>query len=289
MELFATVTYVISDEVLRILDLKDDPQSQMSNSEVITFAILTAKFFSGNCKIARYFIKKLKLFPNILSDSRLNRRIHHITWQCWYAIFHFLSFLFKNEDSTCYFAVDSLPIAYCQKNRIDKRKRFLGSEYMGFSASKKRYFCGIKVHLIVTNQGKPIEVLFKPGSESDVTVLWSMQLDIPAYSKLYADGAYNCFDLEDVLQDEFIYLLAKRGSKAKNRVRSTAEEKEISSKRQIIETAFSSITSLLPRYIKVRTENGFLIKIICFILAYSVSFLTKVHLPRIDGNAPSAA
>jgi hypothetical protein len=36
MELFATVVYVISDEVTRILCLKEDHQSQMSDSEVIT-------------------------------------------------------------------------------------------------------------------------------------------------------------------------------------------------------------------------------------------------------------
>jgi hypothetical protein len=74
-----------------------------------------------------------------------------------------------------------------------------------------------------------------------------MQLDIPAHSIVYADATYNCFDLEDVLQDEHIYLRAKRGSKGKNRLRKITEEKEISSKRLIVETAFSSITNLLPR------------------------------------------
>lgn len=273
MEIFATIVYVISEEVLRILKVPDDPQAKMSNAEVITFAIVTAKFFSGNYKMARYLCKKLRLFPEILSSSRLNRRIHKISWTHWHAIFRFLSFLSKQSEDTCYFAVDSFPVSYCQKNRIDKRKGFLQPEYLGFAASKKRYFCGIKVHMIVTNQGRPIEVHFRPGAESDVNVLWIMELDIPLHATLYADGAYNCFDLEDVLKDEDIFLTAKRGSKAKNRVRSPAEEKQISSKRQIIETAFSSITNLFPRYIKSRTEKGFLVKVFCFILAYSASFL----------------
>ncbi len=54
MEMYATIVYVITDEVLRILNVIDDPQSKMSNAEVITFAIITAKFFSGNYKMARY-------------------------------------------------------------------------------------------------------------------------------------------------------------------------------------------------------------------------------------------
>lgn len=272
MEMYATIVYVISDEVLRTLKVVDDPQSRMSNSEVITFAIITAKFFSGNYKMARFLCKKLGLFPKILSSSRLNRRLHNISWKHWYAIFRFLSFISKQSSDTCYFAVDSFPVPYCQKNRIDKRKGFLAHEYLGFAASKKRYFCGIKVHMIVTSQGRPVEVQFRPGSQSDITVLWTMELDIPPHSILYADGAYNCFDLEDILRDENIHLLAKRGSKTKNRVRSQIE-RTISSKRQIVETAFSCITNLFPRYVKSRTENGFLLKIFCFILAYSASFL----------------
>ena len=273
MESYATIVYVISDEVLRILNVKDDPQSKMSNAEVMAFAIVTAKFFSGNYKMARYLCKKLKLFPTILSNSRLNRRIHNIAWDYWYAIFRFLSFLSKQTRETQYFAVDSFPVSYCKKNRIDQRKGFLEHKYIGYAASKKRYFCGIKVNMVVTNQGRPIEVHFRPGAESDISVLWSMELDIPNESILYADGAYNCFDLEDLLQDESIQLLAKRGCKAKNRVRPALEEKKISSKRQIVETSFSSITSLFPHSIKARTEKGFLTKVFCFVLAYSASFL----------------
>jgi IS5 family transposase len=152
------------------------------------------------------------------------------------------------------------------------------TSYLGFAASKKQYFCGVKVHMVVTNEGRPIEVHISPGSESDVNVLWRMELDIPAEAILYADGGYNCFDLEDVLKDEGIHLLAKRGSKAKNRMRSIADERLISSKRQVVETAFSSIVNQFPRYIRSRTEIGFLLKVFCFILSYSLSFLWQGSL-----------
>lgn len=170
MEIFAITTYVITEEVLKLLKFQDDPQKMMSHAEVITFAILAAKFFSGNFKMARYICCRLRLFPKILSNSRLNRRIHKIAWNCWYSIFHLLAFLAKKQDETFYFAVDSFPVQYCQKNRIDKRKCFLDRSYIGFAASKKRYFCGIKVHMVVTNQGRPIEVHVRPGSESDIGV-----------------------------------------------------------------------------------------------------------------------
>ncbi|CCB90349.1 unknown protein [Waddlia chondrophila 2032/99] len=89
---------------------------------------------------------------------------------------------------------------------------------------------------------------------------------------------YNCFDLKDILFEQNIILLAKRGNKAKNRVRSISEERSISSKRQIVETAFNSITTLFPRNIKASTERGFLTKIICFVIGYSTSFLCPMKL-----------
>ena len=44
METYVTTVYVIADEIIRMLKIQDDPQSSMSNSEIITFAIITAKF-----------------------------------------------------------------------------------------------------------------------------------------------------------------------------------------------------------------------------------------------------
>lgn len=278
METYATTVYVIADEVIRILKIQDDPQSLMSNAEVITFAIVTAKFFAGNFKMARYMCQRIRLFPKLLSNSRMNRRIHKISWSCWEAIFRLLALIAKRSVGACYFAVDSFPVSYCQKNRIDKRKHFLEHSYIGFAASKKKYFCGIKVHMVVSSEGRPVEVLFRSGSESDIGVLWQMELEIPKEAILYADGAYNCFELEDLLRDEGIQFMAKRGSKAKNRVRSNSEEREISSRRQIIETTFSAILDQFPRYIRSRTEKGFLLKVYCFILSYSISFLWQGSL-----------
>ena len=73
METYAITAYVISEQTLSILSIQDDPQSRMSNAEVITFAIVTARFFSGNYKMARYMCRKIGLFSEILSNSRLIR------------------------------------------------------------------------------------------------------------------------------------------------------------------------------------------------------------------------
>ena len=267
----AIAIFFVCDEVLKALDFKDDPQVVMSDAEVMTFAILAASLHAGNHRQARWSCKIAGYFAKILSKSRLNRRCRRIPMEVWLAIFHAIRIIFGPEKE---YAVDSFPVPCCQKSRIDKRKLFCDRKHLGFMASKKQYFCGIRVHMLVTISGIPVECRFAPGAESDLNVLWKMNLDLPLKAKLYADGAYNCFELEDLLrEDEQIYLLAKRGKGTKNRRRTTEEEKQISSKRQIVETAFSCITALLPRSLIVRTEDGFRLRVMCAILAYSFSFI----------------
>ncbi len=54
MELYATVVYVVSSELLKILGVQDDPQAKMENAEVMTFAVVAAKFFHSNYVKTRY-------------------------------------------------------------------------------------------------------------------------------------------------------------------------------------------------------------------------------------------
>ena len=50
MENFATIVYVISDEILRTFGFENDPQAIMSDAEAMTFTIITAKYFQNNQK-----------------------------------------------------------------------------------------------------------------------------------------------------------------------------------------------------------------------------------------------
>ena len=140
--------------------------------------------------------------------------------------------------------------------------------------------------MLVTSTGQPVEVAFSPGSESDLNVLGKMELDLPKDATVYADGAYSCFELEDILrEDERIHLLPKRGTAIKNRMWPSAVQIRISSKRQIVETAFSCITALLPRSLIVQTEQGFWVRILSAILAYSLSLNIGKAYPELIAAA----
>ena len=53
--------------------------------------------------------------------------------------------------------------------------------------------------MLVTATGQPIKLAFSPVSESDLNLLWCMELDLPTDAMIDADGAYTCFELEDIL------------------------------------------------------------------------------------------
>lgn len=97
MEELHIAIYILCDDFLNIIQLKDDPQCTMTNAEIVAFTIISAKLTAGNHKNARWILKKLGYFPNILSESRLSRRIRNIPWNVWHAIFKILAFIFEKK------------------------------------------------------------------------------------------------------------------------------------------------------------------------------------------------
>ena len=58
----------------------------------------------------------------------------------------------------------------------------------GYIASKKRYFYGIRVQLLCTETGMPVEFVFLPGEANDTTGVFALPLNLPAGSQVDADA-----------------------------------------------------------------------------------------------------
>ena len=56
--------------------------------------------------------------------------------------------------------LDSFPVPICDNIRISQSKLVHSEEYRGYIASKKRYFYGIRVQLLSTADGIPVEFAF---------------------------------------------------------------------------------------------------------------------------------
>jgi len=70
-----------------------------------------------------------------------------------------------NTDAV--YMIDSLPVAVCEHIRIRRSKMYSDENFRGYQASKKRYFYGLKIHLMVTQDGQPVACFLTHGSLPD--------------------------------------------------------------------------------------------------------------------------
>ena len=110
------------------------------------------------------------------------------------------------------------------------------------------------------------------GSEADVAVFKDLELELPEGSIIFADKGYTDYDYEDLLEEVGLHLKAQR---RKNSKRPMPAWEEFLGKpiRQYIETIFSRLRSLFPKKIHAVTPRGFELKIVCFLLAFSIQCL----------------
>jgi hypothetical protein len=118
----------------------------------------------------------------MLSKSRFCRRLHEISEQFWQQLAGFFSRASQDVESNNEFIVDSFPIAVRDNIRAKRRRLLKEERYRGKSASKRRYFMGIKAHVLMTLDYRPVEWIFTPGYESDIQAFRRLNLNIPERS-----------------------------------------------------------------------------------------------------------
>jgi len=268
-------TYCLCADMLRGLGHRDDPQARLSSAEVMTVPLVAAAFFGGKVERARVFLLEHGYIRQPLSKSRLNRRLHALPLSLWQTLFDLLGEVFKQHNATSAYTVDSMPLPACDNIRIQRCKLLPQEAHRGYCASKRRFFFGLKVHLLITGSGEPVEFVLTPGATGDLNGLKALPLELPAGSKIHADRAYTDYQEEDLLLEAGgILLQSQRKGNAK---RPLAPWLEFLGKpvRQRIETTFSQLEALLPRHIHAVTQRGFVLKTMCFLLAVSIGYLTR--------------
>jgi len=269
METEAIIAYVVCDDTIKFLGIKEDIQTKMSMAEVMTTAIISTIQYSGNLEKARRALKSGVYIPNMLSKSQLNRRLHKIERYVWDTVLEKLFYECEKNKIATEFIVDSFPVSVCKLVRKNRSKIYPGKEYFGYCAAKKEFFLGITVHMISDIYGNPRQYLLLPASVSDIKGLRRIDLKLQRNSRLYGDKAYNDYAYEDqLIQEKQIHLVPIRKKNSK-RGESGFLAKIRRRKRKAIETMFSCIEKLMPRSIHSVTKTGFELKITLFILAYA--------------------
>ena len=173
-----TAVFTITSDLLRAMKHDENPQCVMSDAEVMTTAIVATLYFGGNFELPRALLKQKQYIPRILSRSRFNRRLHRIKAK-FLALFALLAEQWKALNANSIYNIDSFPISVCDNYRIKRNKLYGDKMYRGYIASKKRYFYGLKVHIMVTQTGEPVEFFLTPASFADVSATPLYDYDLP--------------------------------------------------------------------------------------------------------------
>jgi hypothetical protein len=263
-------TFCLCDDLLKAMHHQENCQCQMNDAEIMTTACIAALFFRGNHESARAMLKQHGYIPHMVSKSRFSRRLHRIK-DIFIIFFNLLAQTWKTLNTEAIYVIDSMPVAVCDNIRIRRSKIYSTEDFRGYQASKKRYFYGLKIHLMVTQDGQPVECFLTPGGFGDVDALKYYAYELPDGSIIYADKAYNNYEIEDLLQEvDQIQLIPIRKKNSK-RALPPALSFVQSYHRKRVETAGSLIERLLPKSIHAVTSQGFELKVALFVIASSLN------------------
>jgi hypothetical protein len=152
--------YTFFDDILKSMSYKEPKTRKVTDAEVATVILIAAMYFGGNIETSIHFVRSTGLMPDMLSKSRFNRRMH-CTGELLAELFFHTGEAVKSLNISHTYAIDSFPAAVCHNIRIRRNRMLKDEAYRGYCASKRCYFYGFKVHIVVTADGIPVEYTFR--------------------------------------------------------------------------------------------------------------------------------
>lgn len=271
MDAYIVLVYCLCDDLLKASHHRDDPQCRIGDAEVMTIALVAACFFGGNQALSNAMLYEQGYIKFHLSRSRFSRRLQRVR-KYYELLLGQLGAFFKEQNSEQVYVVDSMPVAVCDNYRIQRCRIYQDECYRGKQASKRRYIYGLKIHLLVTGKGEPVEFTLTAASMHDLTGLHALNFDLPPGATLYGDKAYVQQVLETLFKEYGIDYSPIRRSNAK--APDPAWKRYLQSiKRKCIETTNSLIERILPKHIHAVTKQGFETKVALFVIAAAIKLL----------------
>lgn len=271
MDIQIITIYCLCDDMLKAFHHRDDPQSQMTDAEVMTTALVAALFFGGNFEKARHLLQSDGYIPGMLSKSRFNRRLYRLV-PLFHSLFDLLGAYWSRKNQRSVYILDSFPLAACDNYRIMHSRRYQGEVWRGYQASKRRFFYGLKLHLLITETGQPVEFFLTPGSYADPSAYGWYRFDLPQGAWVTGDKAYTDYLIEDILNEGGLRMRPMRKANSKRPWPPWIVYLQTTI-RKMVETTGSLLERLLPKSIHSVKPQGFELKVGLFVLATSLNFL----------------
>ncbi len=255
--------FVIIDDLMEHLDHRTHCLAAVSDAEVITIAVVAAKYVHNHHERAVCVMRDLGYLSGRLSVSRFNRRLHALA--DWLAFIPTtLGEVFTEGEV---FVIDSLPVPVCRRARARRCRKVRGRIYCGYCAAKKEKFFGWRLHLVCTPMGLPVRFTILPASLHDLTPVHELTAHLPAGARVFGDKAFNSVDDETTIFEELgVRLVPVR--KANMQPHGWfLDELELREYRHTIETVNSQLENMGVERLHARTNAGLDLKLHASLIA----------------------
>lgn len=267
---YIVTVYVVIDAMLQALNYQDDCRAEMTAAEVLTVAVVAARYFNNHHERALCVMIRIGDVP-ALSISRFNRRLHALSdWLS--GMVQLLGELCLPTSAT--FLLDSMPVPVCKRVRAARNQKVRGRAYCGYCAAKREKFFGWRLHLVCTTDGIPVAFDLRPAAEQDLTPLHELLFILPPGATVFGDKGYiSAADATSLLEQTGVRLVTQR---RKNMPANTwADDYDLRLYRKRIETVYSQMEAMGTQRLHVRTHAGLDLKLQASLLA--LAFTNILH------------
>lgn len=182
---YIVTAYVVLDDLLQVLQYQDDRRAQLSAAEILTVAVVAAKYFQNHHERALYVLVGLG-YLRPLSMSRFNRRLHALNEWLW----HIVEVLGEVLAKGTVFLIDTLPIPLCKRVRAKRCRKVQGAAFAGYCAAKQEHYFGWQLHLVCDAAGVPVAFELLPAAWDELVPLQHLLAALPEGSQVVADKGY---------------------------------------------------------------------------------------------------
>jgi len=252
-DLFLCV-YVFVDDALKDMEQQLGVQlktrSDLSISETLTIQIV-GEFMEKKTEMAIYMLLReyKDLFSAVISRSSFYKQLKKCVWLLELLI-PYLSEKFDADDDVC--IPDGFPIPIKKLARKNKGVNVNGRANVGFCASLKEYFYGLKGHILVGANGIIHNLLLSPASVHDVNLLEPLLENEQDKIVICDKGYVGKKHAEAVALNNNIIVIEKK----KNQTGQEKHNKAIRplmKKRKIVESVISHLERLNSKTMKQRS------------------------------------
>ena len=184
---------------------------RLSQSEIMTIVIF---YHLSGFKCFKYYYEHciLKTWKSYFPDAVSYNRFIEVKKEVNMALFFCIHYLGMGAHTGSYY-IDSTKLAVCDNHRIHNHKVFRGVAARG--KTSMGWFYGLKLHLIINEQGELMSVCFTGGNVSDnnQSVVQSLCQLLEPGAKVFGDAGYVSQRLFEALYEQGWQLITQSEKK----------------------------------------------------------------------------